>query len=169
MIILLYKCLLIINIVKTGKMGIFQFLIEAGFIKSEKGPVVISALSDLVERLEVSRKTFAIVPGKLVPEAREEDYDPNAFADNYMPFSLESNVKTEIKGIHQILKEAGFKESTKGPIVVSGLAEVIEGFEVSRCPIAILPGYLVPETRPESYPKGPFDDNYVIFRPNPTQ
>ena len=68
------------------KMGIYQDLREKGYIESPKGPVVKSGLSDIVERLEIGRIAFAILPGHLVPEARPENYDSNAFNDNYVVF-----------------------------------------------------------------------------------
>lgn len=63
-------------------------------------------------------------------------------------------VKFYIKmGLYQNLREAGFKELSKGPVVTSGLAEVVERLEIGRIPFAILPRYLVPEARPEDYLK----------------
>lgn len=70
-------------------------------------------------------------------------------------------------GIYQLLKEAGFNESPKGPIVISGLDEVIEGLASStpfvKIHFAILPGCLVPEARPKDYDLNTFQDNYIVF------
>ena len=70
--------------------------------------------------------------------------------------------------IYQDLRNAGFEESLRGPVVSSGLADVIERFEASRTQFtntrfAILPGSLVPEARPKNYSKEVFDSSYLVF------
>jgi len=70
-------------------MGIYQLLRERGFIESPLGPLVLSELSDIVERFEVSGIPFAILPGHLVPEARAKDYSKEVFETNYILFRLE--------------------------------------------------------------------------------
>lgn len=65
--------------------------------------------------------------------------------------------------IYQSLRNAGYKESKQGPIVISGLAGIIETFEISRTQFAILPGCLVPEAKPEKYDLNTFNDNYIVF------
>jgi hypothetical protein len=70
-------------------MTIYQDLREAGFKESPQGPVVVSGLAGIVERLVSGRIAFAILPGDLVPEARVNsypNYPENAFKDNYVPF-----------------------------------------------------------------------------------
>lgn len=69
-------------------MGLYQDLREAGYEESAKGPVVVSELSGIVDRLEIGRVPFAILPGNLVPEARPENYSQEVFNDNYVVFGL---------------------------------------------------------------------------------
>jgi hypothetical protein len=65
--------------------------------------------------------------------------------------------------LYQELKELGFEESSIGPVVVSGLPEVLERLIAGRIPFGILHGSWVPEARPESYDPNTFNDNYVVF------
>ncbi len=70
--------------------------------------------------------------------------------------------------IYEDLRREGFQESLKGPVVSSGLADIIERLEASRnqfinTQFAIVPGYLVPEARPKNYPVEAFEDSYVVF------
>lgn len=64
----------------------YENLREKGYRESPQGPVVISDLSDVIERLEIGRIAFAILPGYLVHEAKPEGYPENAFKDNYVVF-----------------------------------------------------------------------------------
>lgn len=66
--------------------------------------------------------------------------------------------------IYQLLKEAGFIESQKGPAIHSQLAAIIVETEAVEEPFAILPGFLVPEAKPECYSREAFNNNYVVFR-----
>lgn len=65
-------------------------------------------------------------------------------------------------GIYQLLKEAGFKESQKGPVVISELTEIIEGIQSSRGCFAIVPRFLVPDLKLE-YSGEVFNNLYIIF------
>jgi hypothetical protein len=65
--------------------------------------------------------------------------------------------------IYQRLREADFEASSRGPVIISDLSGIIEEFQASRSPVAILPGFLVPEAKPENYDLNTFKNNYVVF------
>ncbi len=69
-------------------------------------------------------------------------------------------------GMYQLLKEAGFEELLRGPLVITDLTDFVEGAQVSGSCIAILPGYLVPQARLNrfpTYPENAFNNNYMVF------